>query len=36
MFILLPRGDLEVETESEVTVAQGRAIQTKYYAAKLL
>jgi len=37
MFILLSREDLKVENESEIIIiAQGRAIQTKYYAAKIL
>jgi len=36
MFILLSRGDLKVETESEVITAQGQAVKTKYYAVKIL
>jgi len=30
------RGDLKVETESEIIVAQDQALQTKYHAAKIL
>jgi hypothetical protein len=32
----LSKGDLKTETESEVVTAQDQAIQTKYYATKIL
>jgi len=35
-FIWLMRGDLKGETESEITRAQGQALQTKYHATKIL
>jgi len=35
-FLWLPKGDLKAETESEIVAAQDQAIQTKYYATKIL
>jgi len=35
-FLWLLKGDLKAETESEIVAAQGRALQTKYYATKIL
>jgi hypothetical protein len=35
-FLWLSKGDLKAETESEIVAAQDRALQTKYYAAKIL
>ena len=35
-FLWLSRGDLKGETESEITPAQGQALQTKYNATKIL
>jgi len=35
-FHWLSKGDLKAETESEIVAAQGKAIQTKYYATKIL
>ena len=35
-FLWLSRGDLKAETESEIVAAQDQAIQTKYYATKIL
>jgi hypothetical protein len=35
MSILLSRGDLKVETESEIITAQGQAVQNKYISAKI-
>jgi hypothetical protein len=32
----LTKGDLKAETESEIVVAQDQALQTKYYATKIL
>jgi hypothetical protein len=36
MFLWLSKGDLKAETESEIVTAQDQAIQTKYYATKIL
>jgi len=36
MFIWLSKGDLKAETESEIVAAQDQALQTKYYATKIL
>jgi hypothetical protein len=36
MFLWLLKGDLKVETESEIVTAQDQALQTKYYATKIL
>jgi hypothetical protein len=35
-FLWFSKGDLEAETESEIVAAQDQAIQTKYYATKIL
>jgi len=35
-FLLLSKGDLKAETESEIVAAQDRALQTKYYATTIL
>jgi hypothetical protein len=35
-FPWLTRGDLKAETESEIVAAQDQALQTKYYATKIL
>jgi len=35
-FLWLSKGDLKAETESEIVAAQDQALQTKYYAAKIL
>jgi len=35
-FLWLSKGDLKAETESEIVAAQDQAIQTKYYATKIL
>ena len=35
-FIWLSKGDLKAETESEIVAAQDQALQTKYYATKIL
>jgi len=35
-FLWLLKGDLKAETESETVAAQDRALQTKYYATKIL
>ena len=35
-FLWLSRGDLKAETESEIVAAQDQALQTKYYATKIL
>jgi hypothetical protein len=35
-FIWLSKGDLKTETESKIVAAQDQAIQTKYYATKIL
>jgi len=35
-FLLLSKGDLKAETESEIVAAQDQAIRTKYYATKIL
>jgi len=35
-FLWLRKGDLKLETESEVVAAQDQALQTKYYATKIL
>jgi len=32
----LSKGDLKAETESEIVAAQDQALQTKYYATKIL
>jgi len=36
MFLWLLRGDMKGETESEIIAAQDQAVQTKYYATKIL
>jgi len=36
MFLWLSKGDLKAETESEIVPAQDQALQTKYYATKIL
>ena len=35
-FLWLSKGDLKAETESEIVAAQDQALQTKYYAIKIL
>ena len=35
-FLWLSKGDLKVENESEIVAAQDQALQTKYYATKIL
>ena len=35
-FLWLSKGDLKAETESEIVAAQDHALQTKYYATKIL
>ena len=35
-FLWLWKGDLKAETESEIVAAQDQALQTKYYATKIL
>ena len=35
-FLWLSQGDLKAETESEIVAAQDEALQTKYYATKIL
>jgi hypothetical protein len=35
-FLWLTKGDLKEETESEIMAAQDQALQTKYYATKIL
>jgi hypothetical protein len=35
-FLWLTKGDLKAETESEIVAAQDQALQTKYYATKIL
>ena len=35
-FLLLSKGDLKAETESEIVAAQDQALNTKYYATKIL
>jgi len=35
-FLWLSKGDLKAETETEIVAAQGQALQTKYYATKIL
>jgi len=35
-FLWLTKGDIKVETESELVTAQDQALQTKYYATKML
>jgi len=35
-FLWLSNGDLKAETESEIVAAQDQALQTKYYATKIL
>jgi hypothetical protein len=35
-FLWLTKGDLKAETESEIVTAQDQALQTKYYATKIL
>ena len=35
-FPWLSKGDLKAETESEIVAAQDQALQTKYYATKML
>jgi hypothetical protein len=36
MFLWISKGDLKEETESEIIAGQDQAIQTKYYATKIL
>jgi len=36
MFLWFSKGDLKAETDSEIVAAQEQAIQTKYYATKIL
>jgi len=36
MFLWLLKGDLKAETESEIVAAQDQALNTKYYATKIL
>jgi hypothetical protein len=36
VFVWLSKGDLKAENESEIVAAQNQAIQTKYYATKIL
>jgi len=36
MFLWLSKGDLKAENESEIVAAQDKALQTKYYATKIL
>jgi len=35
-FLWLSKGELKAETESEIVAAQDQALQTKYYATKIL
>ena len=35
-FLWLSKGDLKAETESEIVAAQDQALNTKYYATKIL
>ena len=35
-FLWLSKGDIKAETESEIVAAQDQALQTKYYATKIL
>ena len=35
-FLWLSKGDLKIENESEIVAAQDQALQTKYYATKIL
>ena len=35
-FLWISKGDLKAETESEIVAAQDQALQTKYYATKIL
>jgi hypothetical protein len=35
-FLWLTKGDLKAETENEIVAAQDQALQTKYYATKIL
>ena len=35
-FLWLSKGDLKVETESEIVAAQDQALHTKYYGKKIL
>ena len=35
-FLWLSKGDLKAETESEIVEAQDQALQTEYYATKIL
>jgi len=35
-FLWLSKGDLKAETESEIVAEQDQALQTKYYATKIL
>jgi len=35
-FLWLSKGDLKAETKSEIVAAQDQALQTKYYATKIL
>ena len=36
MFLWLSKGDLKVETESEIAAARDQTLKTKYYATKIL
>ena len=36
MYLCLSKGDLKAETESEIVAAQDQALETKYYATKIL
>ena len=36
IIIIITKGDLKAETESEIVAAQDQALQTKYYATKIL
>jgi hypothetical protein len=36
MFLWLSKGDLKAETQSEIVAAQDQALNTKYYATKIL
>jgi len=36
IIIIISKGDLKAETESEIVVAQDQALNTKYYATKIL
>jgi len=36
IIIIIPKGDVKSETEGEIMTAQDQALQTKYYATKIL